>query len=147
MSKMQLVIPFSLVHASKSHFIRWEGELWELSLQFTDVLLTCCALSFKMAFCYKFHVLSSVQFFSHEIFGGVTDFSPSETQRISQRSSVSLFCIIQRHEMTCLMLCRRSATRTWNPHLLSPHFHLLNAGLSYLLQREVPKKGCCSLLP
>lgn len=23
-----------------------------------------------MAFCYKFHVLSSVQFFSHEIFGG-----------------------------------------------------------------------------
>lgn len=37
-----------------------------------------------------FHILSSLQFVIHEIFGGITDFSPGESQSTLQRSSVSL---------------------------------------------------------
>lgn len=54
-------------------------------------------------------------------------------------------CIIQRHEMTCLMLFRRSATGLDLEHASSePAFHLLKVGLSYLLQRKVPKRAAVS---
>lgn len=81
--------------------------------------------------------------------GGHGLFSPSEIQSTSLKEELSIImCIIQRHEMTCLTLFRRSATGLdVEPASSEPTFHPLNVGLSYLLQRKVPKRaaGSCSL--
>lgn len=54
------------------------------------VSLLCSELLNVFFFSDTFHVLSSLQFVIHEIFGGITDFSPGESQSTLQRSSVSL---------------------------------------------------------
>lgn len=112
------------------------------------VSLPCSELLDVFFFLTRFTYYHPCSLLFMKYLGGLQIFLLVSLKALCRGVQCRYMCTIQRHEMTCLMLCRRAATDVdAEPAAAEPAFPRTECSSQVSAAERSPKKGCCFLLP